>query len=248
MLVAKGIEAGYGAIQVLKGLDIEVKKGEIVTLIGANGAGKTTLLRVISGALSPTRGEVFFDEENITKHPCHKIVQKGIFLIQEGRAILRKMTVMENLLMGAFIRQGDDLSESLEAVFHIFPILKQRQKQPGETLSGGEQQMLALGRALMAKPKLFMMDEPSLGLAPILVSEVFLKIRQLKSGEIGILLVEQNARKALQIADRGYAIELGKIVLSGTGEELRANQRVQEAYLGGNRARKQNFAKRGLGG
>jgi len=239
MLIVKEVEAGYGAIQVLKGVDLRVQKGEIVTLIGANGAGKTTLLRVISGVITPTRGEVIFEGEKITRIPSHKIVEKGIFLIQEGRAILKKMTVLENLLMGAFIRQGENLNDSLEAVFNIFPVLGQRQKQLGETLSGGEQQMLALGRALMARPRLFMMDEPSLGLGPILVNEVFTKIRELKSDEIGILLVEQNARKALQIADRGYAIEVGKIVLTGTGEELRANQKVQEAYLGGKRARRQ---------
>lgn len=239
MLIVKEVEAGYGTIQVLKGVDLQVKKGEIVTLIGANGAGKTTLLRVISGVITPTRGEVTFAGEKITKIPSHKIVGKGIFLIQEGRAILKKMTVLENLLMGAFIRPGENLNDSIEAVFNVFPVLRQRQKQLGETLSGGEQQMLALGRALMARPSLFMMDEPSLGLAPILVNEVFAKIRELKSDEIGILLVEQNARKALQIADRGYAIEVGRIVLSGTGEELRANQKVQEAYLGGKRARRQ---------
>jgi branched-chain amino acid transport system ATP-binding protein len=239
MLIVKEVEAGYGTIQVLKGVDLQVKKGEIVTLIGANGAGKTTLLRVICGVIPPTRGEVIFENEKITKIPSHKIVGKGVFLIQEGRAILKKMTVLENLLMGAFIRRGENLNDSLEAVFNVFPVLRQRQKQLGETLSGGEQQMLALGRALMARPKLFMMDEPSLGLAPMLVNEVFTKIRELKSDEIGILLVEQNARKALQIADRGYAIEVGRIVLTGTGEELRANQKVQEAYLGGKRARRQ---------
>jgi branched-chain amino acid transport system ATP-binding protein len=241
MLMVREVEAGYGTIQVLKGVSLQVKKGEIVTLIGANGAGKTTLLRVISGVITPTRGEVTFEGGKITKIPSHKIIGKGIFLIQEGRAILKKMTVLENLLMGAFIRAGENLNDSLEAVFHIFPILRQRQKQLGETLSGGEQQMLALGRALMARPKLFMMDEPSLGLAPILVNEVFTKIRELKSDEIGILLVEQNARKALQIADRGYAIEVGRIVLTGTGEELRANQKVQEAYLGGKRAKRQRL-------
>jgi branched-chain amino acid transport system ATP-binding protein len=239
MLVVKGIEAGYGTIQVLKGVDLQVKKGEIVTLIGANGAGKTTLLRVISGVITPTRGEVIFEGEKITKVPCHQIVGKGIFLIQEGRAILKKMTVLENLLMGAFIRPGQNLDDSLATVFRIFPILRQRQTQLGETLSGGEQQMLALGRALMARPRLFMMDEPSLGLAPILVNEVFAKIRELKSDENGILLVEQNARKALQVADRGYAIEVGRIVLTGTGEQLRSNQKVQDAYLGGKRARRQ---------
>jgi branched-chain amino acid transport system ATP-binding protein len=239
MLQVKEIEAGYGTIQVLKGVDLQVKKGEIVTLIGANGAGKTTLLRVISGVITPTRGDVIFEGEKITKIPSHKIVAKGIFLIQEGRAILKKMTVLENLLMGAFIHPRENPAESLEAVFHIFPILQRRQTQLGETLSGGEQQMLALGRALMARPRLFMMDEPSLGLAPILVNEVFTTIRELKSDEVGILLVEQNARKALQIADRAYAIEIGRIVLTGTGEELRSNQKVQEAYLGGERARRQ---------
>jgi len=238
MLVVKGIEAGYGTIQVLKGLDIEVEKGEIVTLIGANGAGKTTLLRVIAGILSPSRGEVIFEGEKITRIPCHKIVEKGIFLIQEGRAVLKKMTVLENLLMGAFSCPDKNPGQALDAVFGMFPVLRQRQRQLGETLSGGEQQMLALGRALMAKPKLFMMDEPSLGLAPILVNEVFAKIRELKSDEIGILLVEQNARKALQIADRGYAIEIGRIVLAGTGEELRSNEKVQEAYLGGRREKR----------
>jgi branched-chain amino acid transport system ATP-binding protein len=239
MLRVKEIEAGYGTIQVLKGVDLQVEKGEIVTLIGANGAGKTTLLRVISGVITPTRGDVIFEGEKITKIPSHKIVAKGIFLIQEGRAILKKMTVLENLLMGAFIHPRENPTEPLEAVFQIFPILRRRQTQLGETLSGGEQQMLALGRALMARPRLFMMDEPSLGLAPILVNEVFTRIRELKSDEVGILLVEQNARKALQIADRGYAIEIGRIVLTGTGEELRSNQKVQEAYLGGKRARRQ---------
>lgn len=241
MLAVKGIEAGYGNIQVLKGIDIDVKKGEIVTLIGANGAGKTTLLRVISGVLHPASGEVIFGEEKITRLPCHKIVEKGVFLIQEGRAILKKMTVLENLLMGGYSRPTEDLTPSLDAVFQMFPVLHQRQKQLGETLSGGEQQMLSFGRALMAQPRLFMMDEPSLGLAPVLVNEVFVKIKQLKSSEVGILLVEQNAKKALQIADRGYVLEIGKIVLTGSGTELRSNQKVQEAYLGGKRARRQSL-------
>jgi len=235
MLIVREIEAGYGNIQVLKGLNAEVKKGEIVTLIGGNGAGKTTLLRVISGVLNPTGGQVFFEDQPITKLPIHQIVEKGVFLIQEGRAILKKMTVLENLLMGGFVRSHEDLTPTLEMAFQMFPVLKKRQKQLGETLSGGEQQMLALGRALMAQPRLFMMDEPSLGLAPRLVSEVFAKIKELKSSEVGILLVEQNARKALQIADRGYVLEIGKIVLAGSGTELRSNQKVQEAYLGGKR-------------
>jgi branched-chain amino acid transport system ATP-binding protein len=236
MLAVKGIEAGYGAIQVLKGIDLEVKKGEIVTLIGANGAGKTTLLSVISGILTPTRGEVRFEEENIVKVPPHKIVRRGICLIQEGREILSEMTVLENLLMGAFIRPGENLSGSLDMVFQMFPVLQQRESQLGKTLSGGEQQMLAIGRALMAQPRLYMMDEPSLGLAPILVNEVFAKIEELKSEDVGILLVEQNARKAFQVADRGYVLEIGKIVLAGSGEELSSNEKVREAYLGGKRA------------
>jgi branched-chain amino acid transport system ATP-binding protein len=240
MLVIKGIEAGYGAIQVLKGIDLDVEKGEIVTLIGANGAGKTTLLSVISGILTPTRGEVRFEEENIVKVPPHKIVRRGICLIQEGREILSEMTVLENLLMGAFIRSGEDLSGSLDMVFQMFPVLQERESQLGKTLSGGEQQMLAIGRALMAQPRLYMMDEPSLGLAPILVNEVFAKIEDLKSEDVGILLVEQNARKAFQVADRGYVLEIGKIVLAGSGEELSSNEKVREAYLGGRRTRRKD--------
>ena len=240
MLVVKDVEAGYGAIQVLKGIDLDVEKGEIVTLIGANGAGKTTLLSVISGILTPTRGEVRFEEENIVKVPPHKIVRRGICLIQEGREILSEMTVLENLLMGAFIRPGENLSGSLDTVFQMFPVLQQRENQLGKTLSGGEQQMLAIGRALMAQPRLYMMDEPSLGLAPILVNEVFAKIEELKSEDIGILLVEQNAKKAFQVADRGYVLEIGKIVLSGSGEELSSNEKVREAYLGGKRARRKD--------
>jgi branched-chain amino acid transport system ATP-binding protein len=240
MLFVKGIEAGYGAIQVLKGIDLEVEKGEIVTLIGANGAGKTTLLSVISGILTPTRGEVLFEEENIVKVPPHKIVRRGICLIQEGREILSEMTVLENLLMGGFSRPSEDLDETLEVVFQMFPVLQERESQLGKTLSGGEQQMLAIGRALMAQPRLYMMDEPSLGLAPILVNEVFAKIEALKSEDIGILLVEQNARKAFQVADRGYVLEIGKIVLAGTGEELSSNEKVREAYLGGKRARRKD--------
>ena len=235
MLTVKDIEAGYGAIQVLKGVGLEVKEGEIVTLIGANGAGKTTLLKVISGVISPTRGEITFEGQNILKLPPHRIVKRGIFLVQEGRAILRRMTVADNLLMGGFVLSDKDLDRSLETVFAIFPVLRQRQRQMGETLSGGEQQMLALGRALMARPKLFMMDEPSLGLAPKLVNEVFAKIVELRGAEVAILLVEQNARKALQIADRGYVLEVGRIVLAGTGSELRSNEQVREAYLGGRR-------------
>ncbi|UCB49243.1 MAG: ABC transporter ATP-binding protein [Deltaproteobacteria bacterium] len=240
MLKVKGIEAGYGAIQVLKGIDLDVQKGEIVTLIGANGAGKTTLLRVVSGILTPTKGEVFFEGENIVKRAPHRIVRRGICLIQEGREILNQMTVLENLLMGGFVRPDEELKTGLDMVFQMFPVLQRRQGQLGKTLSGGEQQMLAIGRALMAQPKLYMMDEPSLGLAPMLVNEVFAKIEELRSEDIGILLVEQNARKAFQVADRGYVLEIGKIVLTGTGAELTSNEKVREAYLGGNRARRKD--------
>ncbi len=240
MLEVKGIEAGYGTIQVLKGIDLDVQKGEIVTLIGANGAGKTTLLRVVSGILTPTKGEVFFEGENIVKRAPHRIVRRGICLIQEGREILNQMTVLENLLMGGFVRPDEELKPGLDMVFQMFPVLQRRQGQLGKTLSGGEQQMLAIGRALMAQPKLYMMDEPSLGLAPMLVNEVFAKIEELRSEDIGILLVEQNARKAFQVADRGYVLEIGKIVLTGTGAELTSNEKVREAYLGGNRARRKD--------
>jgi branched-chain amino acid transport system ATP-binding protein len=243
MLEVQDIEAGYGAIQVLKSIDLEVRTGEIVALIGANGAGKTTLLRTISGILTPSRGKVIFEGKNIVKIPAHKIARRGISLIQEGRMILAKMTVLENLLMGGFSQPDKELKGSLEVVFRMFPLLQERQRQLGETLSGGEQQMLAIGRALMANPRLFMMDEPSLGLAPILVNEVFAKIVELRSANIAILLVEQNARKALQIADRGYVMEIGRIVLTGTGEGLRADVKVQEAYLGGKRAGKKNLSR-----
>ncbi|MGQ9656146.1 MAG: ABC transporter ATP-binding protein, partial [Thermodesulfobacteriota bacterium] len=232
MLEVRGVEAGYGSLQVLKGVELDVNKGEIATLIGANGAGKTTLLRAICGVIPVKRGQVLFQGEDIVGLPPHRIVKRGVFLVQEGRAILRRMTVLENLLMGGFVLPDKEIEHTLETVFSIFPILRQRERQLGETLSGGEQQMLALGRALMSKPRLLMLDEPSLGLAPKLVNEVFSKILELKGEEVGILLVEQNARKALQIADRGYVLETGKVVLAGTGQELRSNQRVQEAYLG----------------
>ena len=233
MLTIRGIEAGYGTIKVLKKLDLDVEKGEIVTLIGANGAGKTTMLRVISGLLAPRKGEITFENKRITGLPPHKTLRRGICLVPEGREILSDMTVLENLLMGGFIRRRAEVNSSVAAVFELFPILRERQTQLGKTLSGGEQQMLAIGRALMSKPKLLMMDEPSLGLAPMLVNEVFLKIRELRSADVDILLVEQNARKALKIADRGYVLETGQIVLSGTGRELISNEKIHAAYLGG---------------
>jgi len=233
MLEIQDLKAGYANIPVLKGLSLNVDKGEIVTLIGANGAGKTTLLRAISGILPPSGGTILFAGERIMQLPPHKIVKKGLSMVPEGREILGQMTVYENLLMGAYIRKDDGIAESLEMVYELFPVLKERHDQYGGTLSGGQQQMLAIGRALMAKPAILMMDEPSLGLAPIIVNEVLDTVTRLKSSEVGILLVEQNARKALKTADRGYVLEVGQIVLSGTATELATNTRVLEAYLGG---------------
>ena len=232
MLRVTGIEAGYGSIRVLKGVDLEVKAGEIVALIGANGAGKTTLLKVISGVHPAVKGNVVFQGRSIIRRAPHAIARQGIVLVQEGRAILNEMTVLENLQMGGFHRTAHEIGESLEIVFRMFPLLKERQRQMGGTLSGGEQQMLALGRAFMARPKIVMMDEPSLGLAPKIVNEVFDKIRELKSADVAILLVEQNARKALAVADRALVLQLGRVVLSGTARELLGNEEVKAAYLG----------------
>jgi branched-chain amino acid transport system ATP-binding protein len=237
MLEIQDLKAGYATVPVLKEVSLNVDKGEIVTLIGANGAGKTTLLKAITGILPSGGGEVVFNNENITKLPTHKIVRKGICLVPEGREILSQMTVYENLLMGAYIYNDESYKETLDMVYELFPVLKDRHDQMGGTLSGGQQQMLAIGRALMAKPSILMMDEPSLGLAPIIVKEVLDTVTKLKSSEVGTLLVEQNARKALKVADRGYVLEVGQIVLSGTAQELASNAKVLEAYLGGNKSK-----------
>jgi branched-chain amino acid transport system ATP-binding protein len=234
MLAIKDLYAGYGAIAVLKGIDLEVRPGEIVALIGANGAGKSTLLRSISGVLKPTRGVIEFQGQPIQRMREDKIVQRGIVQVQEGRGILSRMTVLENLELGAFTRSDvDGITQDLDLVFQKFPVLRERKSQRGGTLSGGEQQMLAIGRALMARPKLLLMDEPSLGLAPFLVREIFRIIIDLKREGRTILLVEQNARKALQCADRAYVMETGRIVLAGSGEKLLHSPEVQRAYLGG---------------
>jgi branched-chain amino acid transport system ATP-binding protein len=234
MLTIQGVSAGYGPIAVLKGIHLEVRPGEIVALIGANGAGKSTLLRTISGIIRPARGSIAFLGEAIQRLREDKIVQRGIVQVQEGRGILSRLTVRENLELGAFTRgDSDGIKEDLGRVFAKFPILHQRQHQFGGTLSGGEQQMLAIGRALMARPKLLLMDEPSLGLAPFLVREIFRIITDLKREGRTILLVEQNARKALQCADRAYVMETGRIVLEGSGEELLHSPEVQQVYLGG---------------
>lgn len=233
MLKVNDIHVHYGSIEAIKGLSFEVSKGEIVTLIGANGAGKTTILHTVSGILTPSSGNVEYKDEDICKVPSHKVVSMGMAHVPEGRRVFSKMTVYENLQMGAYIHKGKkQIEEDLEMVFKRFPRLKERLKQTAGTLSGGEQQMLAMGRALMSRPELILMDEPSMGLAPILVDEIFDIIQSVNDAGTTILLVEQNANRALHIADRGYVLETGKIVLEGSSKELLESEEVRRAYLG----------------
>ena len=233
ILKVEDINVYYGSIHAIKGVSFEVNEGEIVTLIGANGAGKSTTLNTISGLLHSKTGSVTFMGENLGKVPCHKIVSKGLALVPEGRRVFLQMTVQENLEMGAFTQGGKTLDDDLERVYQQFPRLKERFKQVAGTLSGGEQQMLAMGRALMSHPKLLMLDEPSMGLAPILVEQIFDIIRELHKAGTTILLVEQNAQAALSVADRGYVLETGKVVTTGTGHELLESPAIKKAYLGG---------------
>jgi len=234
MLIARDLVTNYGPICALNGVTLEVQGGEIVTLIGANGAGKTTLLKTVMNLVKPQRGQVLFLDEDVRGLPTETIVRKGIVMVQEGRAILNRMTVMENLLMGAYVYSDKAVIKAeMEQVFGRFPILKKRQSQMAGSLSGGEQQMLAIGRALMARPRLLMLDEPSLGLAPILVSEIFDIIGQLHQAGRTILLVEQNAKKALQVSNRAYVLELGKVALKGLSSELLLSDEVRTSYLGG---------------
>ena len=233
ILKVEDINVYYGSIHAIKGVSFEVNEGEIVTLIGANGAGKSTTLNTISGLLHSKTGSITFMGENLGKIPCHKIVSKGLALVPEGRRVFLQMTVQENLEMGAFTQGSKTLDDDLERVYQQFPRLKERMKQVAGTLSGGEQQMLAMGRALMSHPKLLMLDEPSMGLAPILVEQIFDIIRELHKAGTTILLVEQNAQAALSVADRGYVLETGRVTLSGTGKELMASDAVRKAYLGG---------------
>lgn len=232
MLKVNDINVYYGSIHAIKGISFEVNEGEIVTLIGANGAGKSTILKTVSGLLKPKTGSVEFMGKNLQNIPAHKIVGEGLAQVPEGRRIFLSMTVEENLEMGAYTQKGVS-AEDLENVFRHFPRLKERRKQIAGTLSGGEQQMLAMGRALMSHPKLLMLDEPSMGLAPILVDQIFEIIKELHKAGTTILLVEQNAQMALSIADRGYVLETGNITLSGTGKELAASPEIKKAYLGG---------------
>ena len=234
LLEVKNLEVYYGVICALKGISFEVNEGEIVSLIGANGAGKTTMMQSVVGLIPKRNGSVIFDGHDITKTPCHKIVGLGMTQVPEGRRIFQELSVYENLMMGAYLRKDKDgIKEDLESVYQRFPILKERSNQDASTLSGGEQQMLAMGRALMARPKILLLDEPSMGLAPILVKEIFKIIQDIHKNGTTVLLVEQNARMALSIADRAYVLETGKIVISGTGEELSNSEEIQKAYLGG---------------
>ena len=233
MLKIEHLQVAYGGIQALRGISLEVPDGKIVTLIGANGAGKSTTLQTVSGLLHSRTGSIEFLGENLMGVPAHKVVAKGLAQVPEGRRVFLQMTVEENLEMGAYTRSGGDIDADLEKVYAYFPRLMERRRQIAGPLSGGEQQMLAMGRALMSRPKLLMLDEPSMGLAPILVEQIFKIIQTLHEAGTTILLVEQNAQAALSIADRGYVLETGKIVTSGTGTELLASPEIKKAYLGG---------------
>lgn len=233
MLEIKDLEVYYGVIQAIKGISFEVNKGEVIALIGANGAGKTTTLHTITGLISPKRGHVIFEGKDITKVPAHKIVSMGMAHVPEGRRVFAELSVYENLKMGAYTRKDkSEIEESLENIYKRFPRLKERRNQMAGTLSGGEQQMLAMGRALMSKPKIILMDEPSMGLSPILVNEIFDIIRSVSESGTTVLLVEQNAKKALSIADRAYVLETGKIALSGNAKDLLEDDSIKKAYLG----------------
>ena len=232
MLKVKDINVYYGKIHALKNVSFEVRPGEVVALIGANGAGKSTTLKTVSGMMHSRTGSIEFLGEDITHTPSHNLVYKGLAHVPEGRRIFQQMTVLENLEMGGFTRPDKEIPGSIEQMFELFPRLKERSWQAGGTLSGGEQQMLAVGRALMSRPKLLMMDEPSLGLAPLVVRDIFSIIQEINKQGVTILLIEQNANMALKIADIGYVLETGRITLTGSGEELLTNDAVRAAYLG----------------
>ena len=233
MLEIKDLQVSYGGIEALRGISLNVDQNEIVTLIGANGAGKSSTLRAISGLVMPKGGKIAFQGEDITRMDTQQVVERGLIMVPEGRRVFPNLTVEENLRIGAYlVRDQAKVKQGMEYAYTCFPRLKERHWQPAGTLSGGEQQMLAVGRALMAGPKLLMMDEPSLGLAPLVVRDIFAIIRQLSLEGITILLIEQNANASLRAADRGYVMETGRIILSGTGEDLLSNQAVRDAYLG----------------
>jgi len=233
MLTLENISVSYGAIRALKGVSMHVEQGEVVTLIGANGAGKTTTLRTITGLLSPSEGRILFEGQEISGKPTHKLVARGISMSPEGRGVFANLTVRENLLMGAYLKKNKaEIDEDLERGFRMFPRLKERESQKAGTLSGGEQQMLAMARALMSRPRLLLLDEPSLGLAPLVVHTIFEAIEEIRAKGTTILLVEQNAHAALKHSDRAYVLETGRIVMEGPSKELAADPRIKEAYLG----------------
>ena len=232
MLELQDLTVSYGGIQALKGINLQVGEGEIVTLIGANGAGKSTTLRTISGLEKPQGGKILYNGVDITGKPSKYMVQNGLILVPEGRLIFPDMTVLENLKIGAYLRRDKDIEKDIQHMYELFPRLKERSWQMAGTLSGGEQQMLAVGRALMSRPKLLMMDEPSLGLAPLVVRDIFSIIRTIRDSGVTVLLIEQNANAALKVADRGYVLETGRIALEGTGQELLSDPAVRAAYLG----------------
>ena len=233
MLEVKNLKVHYGVIQAIKGISFEVNEGEVIALIGANGAGKTTTLQTITGMLKPSEGEILFEGQDIVKVPGHKIVSMGMAHVPEGRRVFAELSVYENLKLGAYTRKDkNEIAESLAQVYKSFPRLEERKNQLAGTLSGGEQQMLAMGRALMSKPKIILMDEPSMGLSPIFVNEIFNIIKEVSDSGTTVLLVEQNAKKALSIADRAYVLETGSITLEGKASDLLNNESVQKAYLG----------------
>ena len=233
MLEVKNLKVHYGVIQAIKGISFEVNEGEVIALIGANGAGKTTTLQTITGMLKPSEGEILFEGQDIVKVPGHKIVSMGMAHVPEGRRVFAELSVYENLKLGAYTRKDkNEIAESLAKVYKSFPRLEERKNQLAGTLSGGEQQMLAMGRALMSKPKIILMDEPSMGLSPIFVEEIFHIIREISASGTTVLLVEQNAKKALAIANRAYVLETGNIVLSGDAKEMMNNDPIKKAYLG----------------
>lgn len=234
MLEVKNLSVHYGMIQAVRNVDFTVNEGEIVSLIGANGAGKSTILKTLSGLIHPSEGEIVYLGENIASTSAKKIVEKGLVQVPEGRHVFPGLTVKENLELGAFLRKDkEEIQKDMEVVFERFPILKERKDQDAQTLSGGEQQMLAMGRALMSRPKLLLLDEPSMGLAPIFIREIFKIIQEIQKTGTTVLLIEQNAKMALSISNRAYVLETGSVVLSGTGQELLESDEIQKAYLGG---------------
>lgn len=234
MLEVKNLSVHYGMIQAVRNVDFKVNEGEIVSLIGANGAGKSTILKTLSGLIHPSEGEIIYLGENIASTSAKQIVEKGLVQVPEGRHVFPGLTVKENLELGAFLRKDkEEIQKDMEAVFERFPILKERKDQDAQTLSGGEQQMLAMGRALMSRPKLLLLDEPSMGLAPIFIREIFKIIQEIQKTGTTVLLIEQNAKMALSISNRAYVLETGSVVLSGTGQELLESDEIQKAYLGG---------------